>query len=77
VPFVDVGRGWNQHVSTPDPTELVSIGLRLRWAATFGTVVPLRPQFEVFWGYQLKDEQTEGGNLQDKGVHLRFVLAAF
>jgi hemolysin activation/secretion protein len=77
VPFVDVGHGWNREVATPDPTTLVSIGLGLRWAASFGTVVPLRPQFEIFWGYPLKDVPTTGGNLQDQGVHLQFVLAAF
>jgi len=77
VPFVDIGHGWNQHIATPGPTTLASVGLGVRWAATFGTVVPLRPQFEVFWGYKLKDVQTAGGNLQDKGLHLQFVLAAF
>jgi len=77
VPFADVGKGWNQHFATPEPTTLASIGLGLRWAATFGTVVPLHPQFEVFWGHKLKDVQTEGGNLQDQGIHLQLVLAAF
>ena len=77
VPFVDVGHGWNHHSATSEPTTLASVGLGVRWAATFGTVVPLRPQFEVFWGYKRKDVQTAGGNLQDKGLHLQFVLAAF
>jgi hemolysin activation/secretion protein len=77
VPFVDIGHGWNHHSATSDPTTLASIGLGVRWAATFGTVVPLRPQCEVFWGYKLKEVRTEGGNLQDKGVHLQCVLAAF
>jgi hypothetical protein len=39
--------------------------------------IPLRTQAEVFWGYKLKDVQTEGGNLQDKGLHLQFVVTAF
>jgi hemolysin activation/secretion protein len=77
VPFVDVGQGWNQEGETPDPKTLVSVGLGLRWAATFDTVVRLRPQFEIYWGYKLKDVQTTGGNLQDEGIHLQFVLAAF
>jgi len=77
VPFVDVGHGWNHPSATADPTTLASVGLGVRWAATFGTVVPLHPQCEVFWGYKLKDVQTAGGNLQDKGVHLQCVLTVF
>jgi hemolysin activation/secretion protein len=77
VPFIDVGRGWDQQADTTDHALLAGVGLGLRWAATFGTAVPLRPQFEIFWGYQLKGVRTTGGNLQDKGVHLQFTLAMF
>jgi hemolysin activation/secretion protein len=77
VPFVDFGWGWNRKVDTPDPTTLLSIGLGLRWGATWRVGIPLRTQAEVFWGYKLKDVQTEGGNLQDKGLHLQFVVTAF
>lgn len=77
VPFVDFGWGWNRKVDTPDPTTLLSIGLGLRWGATWRVGVPLRTQAEVFWGYKLKDVRTEGGNLQDKGLHLQFVVSAF
>jgi hemolysin activation/secretion protein len=77
VPFVDFGWGWNRKVDTPDPTTLLSIGLGLRWGATWRVAVPLRTQAEVFWGYKLKDVRTEGGNLQDKGLHLQFVVSAF
>jgi hemolysin activation/secretion protein len=77
VPFVDVGWGWNRKLPTPEPTMLASIGLGLRWAASFGSVVPLRPQFEIFWGYKLKDVPTEDGDLQDKGIHFQVILAAF
>jgi hemolysin activation/secretion protein len=77
VPFVDFGRGWNRIVATPEPTNLASIGLGLQWSATWRTVVPLRAYFEVFWGYELLDVETSGGNVQDKGVHLQVVLSAF
>jgi hemolysin activation/secretion protein len=77
VPFVDFGRGWNRMVGTPEPTNLASIGLGLQWSATWRTLVPLRASFEGFWGYKLLDVETSGGNLQDKGVHLQFVLSAF
>lgn len=77
IPFVDFGRGWNRQVPTLDPKTLVSIGLGLRWAATLVPALPLRSQLEVFWGYKLKDVNTGGGSLQDKGVHLQVALAAF
>jgi hemolysin activation/secretion protein len=77
VPFVDFGRGWNRHLATPEPTTLVGVGLGLRWAATVNTAVPLRAQFELFWGLKLKNVDTEGGDLQDQGLHFQFVLAAF
>lgn len=77
IPFVDVGVGWNQQRPTPDPKTLVSVGLGVRWAATFQAVVPLRAQAEIFWGYKLKQVTTTGGDLQDKGVHLQVVVAAF
>lgn len=77
VPFVDFGWGWNQKVDTPDPRVLVSVGLGVRWAATWHTVVPLRSQFEVFWGQKLKRVEATGGGLQKHGLHLQFVLAAF
>ena len=77
VPFVDFGRGWNRMVATPEPTNLASIGLGLQWSATWRTMVPLRAYFEVFWGYKLIDVETSGGNLQDQGLHLQFVLSAF
>lgn len=76
VPFVDFGRARNRKVPTPDPTNLASIGLGLQWAATWRTIVPLRAYFEVFWGYKLVDVETSGGDLQDKGLHLQFVLSS-
>jgi hemolysin activation/secretion protein len=77
VPFVDFGQGWNSKVPTPGPKTLLSIGLGLRWGTAWRVGVPLRTQAEVFWGYKLKDVRTEGGNLQDKGLSLQFVVAAF
>jgi hemolysin activation/secretion protein len=77
VPFIDFGRGWNRKVATPAPSTLVSLGLGLRWAVILQTTLPVRSQIEVFWGYKLKNVETEGGNLQDKGLHLQLVVAAF
>jgi hemolysin activation/secretion protein len=77
VPFVDAGTSWNRQLPTPDPTTLASLGLGLRWAATLGTVVPIRPYVEVFWGQKLINVETEGGDLQDRGVHFQVGLSAF
>jgi hemolysin activation/secretion protein len=76
-PFVDFGRAWDTARRTPDPPDIASVGIGLRWAATVPGLVPLRPQLEVYWGHKLRDVDTPGGNLQDKGVHLQLILTAF
>jgi hemolysin activation/secretion protein len=78
IPFVDAGWGWNQRVATPAPRTLASLGLGVRWNKSWSlATVPLRTQVEVFWGYRLLARETAGGGLQDKGLHLQAVVAAF
>jgi hemolysin activation/secretion protein len=77
VPFVDFGWGQNRDVYTPSPDALASVGVGIRWAARWTAVVPLRLQFEVFWGQKLVEVSTPGGDLQDKGLHLQFGLSSF
>lgn len=78
-PFVDFGRGWNNSGPKPEIPSISSVGLGLRWAVTVPAFAGyrLRPSLEVYWGHALRDVETENGNLQDKGVHFQFVLAAF
>jgi len=76
-PFADYGRGWNRKGPTPDPQDLSSVGIGLRWAATITWPVPIRPQLEVYWGHALRNIKTQGGDLQDKGLHLQFVITVF
>jgi hemolysin activation/secretion protein len=76
-PFADYGRGWNRKGPTPDPQDLSSVGIGLRWAATIPWPVPIRPQLEVYWGHALRNIKTQGGDLQDKGLHLQFVVTVF
>jgi len=76
-PFIDYGYAWNTKLVTPAPRNLASVGLGLRWALTLTSPVLLRPEFEIYWGVPLNNVKTAGGNLQDIGVHLQFVLAAF
>jgi hemolysin activation/secretion protein len=77
VPFVDFGWGENRRVPTPSVTTLTSIGLGLRWAIQWQTTVPAHAAFEIFWGHKLNAVDTPGGDLQDRGLHLQFVLTAF
>jgi hemolysin activation/secretion protein len=77
-PFVDFGHAWNNELPTPEPRTIASIGLGLRWGATVvSKPFPLRPEFEIYWGYQLEDVETDGNTLQDHGIHLQFLLHAF
>lgn len=75
--FVDVGTAWNTQLPTLEPRTLYSIGLGVRWALTLAAPLPLRSEFELYWGVPLKHVTTPGGNLQDHGLHLQFVVSAF
>jgi hemolysin activation/secretion protein len=91
-PFFDYGRGWNALGSTPDPLDIYSVGMGLRWALTLRGVVSFKPQFEVYFGYRLRDVRLVGkaDPLQDiivtkdgdqekgkAGLHFQFLLAVF
>ena len=48
----------------------------LRWSARIDGPVPLRPQFEIYWGRAMRNIPTVGGDFQDRGIHFQFVLNA-
>jgi hemolysin activation/secretion protein len=76
-PFFDYGRSWNTKLpNTPDITDIYSIGIGIRWALTLPWPIPVQSQFELYWGYKLKDVESLGGNLQDKGLHFQFIIGA-
>ena len=80
VPFFDWGWGKNQDFPTPSgPTNIYSVGVGLRWAATFfPSTLRLNPQFEIFYGYRLRDVDIDVDNdLQDKGISFQIAVAAF
>ena len=77
IPFLDYGGAWNTTLPTPPPHHLASVGLGLQWTVTLPLPVRLRPAFEIYWGIPLNHVTTEGGNLQDQGVHFQVSLAAF
>ena len=76
-PFFDYGRSWNSHLPTFGPTNIYSIGIGLRWGLSLSWPIPWQTQFELYWGHKLKDVETLGGNLQDKGLHFQFLIGAF
>jgi len=76
--FADFGTAWNRDLPTPKPRSIGSVGLGLRWGATYRYPILWKPQFELYWGVPLKHVETPGKwNLQDSGIHFRFLLAAF
>ena len=79
VPFFDWGWAENTDFPTPPgPRNIYSIGVGLRWAVTWLPSIRLRPEFEIFWGYRLRDFNIDvENNLQDKGISLQFVIASF
>jgi hemolysin activation/secretion protein len=77
VPFYDYGRGWNTKPPSGDPLDISSVGIGLRWALTIPAWLSIRPQFEVYWGHRLRNVDRPNDDLQDNGIHLQFVLAAF
>jgi hemolysin activation/secretion protein len=91
-PFFDYGRGWSAVGDTPDPIDISSVGIGLRWALTFPGVLSVKPQFEVYFGYRLRDVRIFGkpdplqdaivsrdrhGEKGQAGVHFQFLLAVF
>jgi hemolysin activation/secretion protein len=76
-PFFDFGRAWNRERKTPGPQDIASVGVGVRWALTTSWPVPIRPQFELYWGHRLRKVEKPGGSLQDNGIHLQFILGLF
>jgi hemolysin activation/secretion protein len=73
-PFFDLGRGWDASGPRPDPRELMSVGIGVRWGLTIPWLVSVRPQFEVYWGKPLRKVETPGGDLQDHGLHFQLLV---
>jgi hemolysin activation/secretion protein len=76
-PFVDFGQGWAVNLKTPPPKNIASVGVGVRWALTFLQPIPIRPQFEMYWGHRLIKVFNPGNSLQDHGFHLQFGIGFF
>lgn len=64
-PFIDMGRGWNEKVSTPEPDYITGVGAGFRWKPAPGTNVML------YAGIALRNVDHPGTehDLQDDGIH--------
>ena len=75
--FVDFGRGWDVKLKTPGPPDISSVGVGWRWALSFLRPIPIRPAFEMYWGYRLRKVLNPENSLQDHGFHLQFAVEFF
>jgi hemolysin activation/secretion protein len=77
-PFYDYGRGTNKSLPNPDPEDISSVGLGLRWAAALvKKPLELRAESEVYWGYALRKIDLPYDDPQDAGIHFQIALSAF
>jgi len=78
-PFIDYSRSWNKDISTPNPKDIWSMGLGLRWGATLIKYPSeIKAEMEIYWGYDFKDINTEDEyDLQDDGIHFQCVITGF
>jgi hemolysin activation/secretion protein len=72
--FYDFGHSWNTDFPSPKPRTLDSVGLGLRWELSRPLNSHFHPQFELYWGIPLRNVDNEGGNVQEHGIHFRFLL---
>ena len=72
--FYDFGHSWNTDFPSPKPRTIDSVGLGIRWELSRPWNSHFHPQFELYWGIPLRTVDNEGGNVQEKGIHFRFLL---
>jgi hemolysin activation/secretion protein len=68
-PFIDAGGARNNELPNgPNPNDIYSAGLGLRWDPT------PKIHAQVYWGYAFRDVENDYDSLQDDGVH--FLISA-
>ena len=68
-PFIDAGGGNNNELPNgPDPTDIYSAGLGLRWDPT------TKIHAQVYWGHAFTDVFVDDYSIQDDGIH--FLISA-
>ena len=75
VPFSDYGYAKNRDLPSLDPKSIYSVGLGLRWGLPLmKSPAELKLDFELYWGYALKDVSTPDHNIQDDGIHFQVAV---
>ncbi|PSN13217.1 ShlB/FhaC/HecB family hemolysin secretion/activation protein [filamentous cyanobacterium CCT1] len=62
-PFLELGTGWNNQGTNPDPSTLASVGVGLRWLITPGL------RFRGDYGIPLIDANSQSSSLQSSGFY--------
>ncbi len=76
--FGDYGSGSNVKVPTSGPSDISSVGLGLRWAASpMKSAFKLKPEAEIYWGHALRHLDFQDKNLQDRGIHFQIALTGY
>jgi hemolysin activation/secretion protein len=76
-PFFDYGTGWNTNRPSGSPPDLSGIGVGLRWGLAAPSRVPLRVQFEFYWGYPLRQIQTSASPIDGNGLYFQLLFGIF
>jgi len=78
VPFSDYGYAKNRDLPSLDPRSIYSVGLGLRWGVPLmKSPAELKLDFELYWGYALKDVSAPDHNIQDEGIHFQIAVTGF
>ncbi|KJR41676.1 polypeptide-transport-associated domain-containing protein [Candidatus Magnetoovum chiemensis] len=65
-PFIDYGTGWNTDRDTPEPKNISSAGLGLRWD------IYTNINLQVYAGIPFRNIEHSEETLQDSGIHFNF-----
>jgi len=78
VPFSDYGYAKNRDLPSFDPRSIYSVGLGFRWGVPLmKSPAELKLDFELYWGYALKDVSAPDHNIQDEGIHFQIAVTGF
>ena len=76
-PFFDYGAGWNTDRPTADPPNLSGIGVGVRWGLAIPSSVPLRIQFEFYWGHPLRELPISVSPFDGNGRYFQLLFGIF
>ena len=71
VPFLDVGTGWNNGSTDPNPNTLVGVGLGLLWRQSDYLTARLD------WGFPLVSVDSRNRTWQESGVYFSIIITPF